>query len=253
MTKLLLFLVLGTLYGESLEIKQVSFRDKVYLRHFSREMLYHNQAGYVLFGNQKPVCLATIPTKKSKQFSGTLLMKGWKTWTKYNFPHENYIFSTEERIFGKAKYIHLYLINKSSLSLCLARFEDVFTYVLGDTFSEEGFIGALEGGIPLRNLINKNDLLMGLLMGYDYESALAFEQKNSNLISVPKIEDKLGSDRKKQFVKGIGIQPVRWAAKADSQGLEKILKQYAQEERTIKRSLRKRDPLKVFLQTLSAN
>ncbi len=58
----------------------------------------------------------------------------------------------------------------------MTKHNTLFQKILGSEFSIDKFITQLEKGNSLPSLLNEDEMLMGILLGYGEESALAFKK-----------------------------------------------------------------------------
>jgi hypothetical protein len=116
----------------------------------------------------------------NKTYKDTLALKGWYAFKKneHLFPHPRFIFSENVFESGNAcKILHIYFINKESLKTCLNDYQSLFRQILGEEFSQETFIAQLEAGVALPKLLNEDEMLLGILLGFGKESSLAFKKR----------------------------------------------------------------------------
>jgi hypothetical protein len=119
---------------------------------------------------------------QGKTYKDILALKGWHAFKRneHLFFHPRFIFS--EHVFesgNNCKILHIYLINKESLNNYLNNNRSLFQKTLGSEFSVETCIAQLEAGVPLPKLLNNDDMLLGILLGYGVESSLAFKELRS--------------------------------------------------------------------------
>lgn len=180
---LIIFLACATcLFGSMVEegIKQISLNDRICMQAFFDQAIGHNQAGHVLFFNHKPMCITCSAFKhKDKTFKDVLALRGWYAFKKneHLFPHPKFIFS--QKIFecgDDCKILHVYIINKESLVKCLNEHLNLFRKILGTHFSSMEFIAKIEEGYSLLSLLNNDEMLIGIILGYGDESSQAFKE-----------------------------------------------------------------------------
>ncbi len=167
-------------------LKELSFHEKACMKTFFVRAMQYASISHVLFYDNKPMCIIPIIIKhKGKSFSEIQSLDGWQIFKKYEqlFPHNNFIFNTQTVEFSQDfKVLHIYLINKKALENCLDQYLPFFDQMLG-SFSKKTFIEQLETGCPLATLINKNDFLLGILLGFGRESSKAYMEMNSTITS----------------------------------------------------------------------
>lgn len=245
------------LFGNSLEeaIKQLSFLDRYCMSIFFEEAIKKDQAAHVLFFNNKPACL-TGPALKSrdKKFKDILVLRGWRAFKKneHLFLHPNFIFT--ENLFGDSdnfKILHIYIINKSSLRSCLIKHKLLFQETLGTQFSPDEFIAHLERGASLPSLINKSELLHGLILGYGEDASKDFQRMMSIYakdIAPPLTEtynfiDLIVPD-------GCKINPVVFMGNPNSLEVQQLVSTYEKELQETWSIYKNKIPLKAVLEKL---
>lgn len=242
-------------------LKQVPLKDRVQMRHFFHEVVNHDNFGYVLFFSDKPVALTSITTHRGKHFKKTLVAKGWQSWKKYEhlFPHENYIFCEDKRPFSSMSCDHLYLINRASLQKCLMQNIESFQKILGKTFSPNEFIEALEQGQNIKELIKNDQMLMGILMGFDETSAEAYKRRRLNAEEhsdvferIPPIQNKLiiNKNHNNMYAKSCGMQSVTWIGNPNLDEVIELSKIYSIQQRKLIKIYKRRNSLKTTLRQL---
>lgn len=235
-------------------LRQISLSDRINMKFFFDEAIKKDQAAHVLYFQNKPACLTGPVLKdKNKNFKETLCLKGWIAFKKneHLFPHPNFIFN--ENIYDSAnfKVLDIYIINKKSLKRCVEEHLSIFKETLGQEFSAEQFITKLEEGIPLNVLINKDEMLIGLILGYGEESSQAFKEirtKCTQTFAPPPTESYQRIEMLQP--KGYKIGPVVFMGNPESpqvkalvsvyeKELEEISKNYGNKKGSLKRVLEK--------------
>jgi len=247
-----LFLATSSLvFGSVVEdgLKQVSMHDRVCMRAFFDDAVKMDQIGHVLYFENKPVSIIAKALKtKGRHFHDVLCLKGWYAFKRNEdlFPHPHFIFSESIIDFNKDfKALHIYLINKKSLEICLDKHASIFKEILGQQFNSKLFIKALEEGCSLDSLIHKNEALLGILLGFGEESSKAFRDFNEDSLRDSYCSIEIKSP------KGCKIQPVVFMGNPDSMEVKALSKVYADElEQFAKIYARKKGSLKRILEKL---
>lgn len=236
------------------KINQVSLHEKICMRHFFDFIIKIDQAGHVLCFDTKPVCLTCLALKdKHKSFNDILCLKGWIAFKKHeaSFPHPNFIFN--EILFddGDCKILDIYIINKSALKKCLIANESLFKTCLDDSFNIEIFIKQLENGQNLISLINEDELLLGILMGFGEEASRAYQVQNINgRSSTPKWSDHYCRVAAQQ-PKRCKIYSVAFMGNPNSSEIKRLISVYEKELQSIWNDYQtKNDSLTFFLEHL---
>lgn len=242
-------LIFGGIVDDGL--KQLSMHDRACMKAFFDDAVKMDQIGHVLYFENKPISIiAKVLKDKSHHFQDVLCLKGWYAFKRneHLFPHPNFIFSESIVDFNKDfKALHIYLINKKSLEICLDKHASIFKKILGQRFDSKLFVKALDEGYPLDSLIHKNEVLLGILLGFGEESSKAFCDFNKGFPQ----ESYCGIEIRSP--KGCKIQPVAFMGNPNSQEVKELLSLYEKElEEFSKLYKQKKDRLKLTLERLCA-
>jgi hypothetical protein len=186
MRRLLLLLVLTTSgWAGVVEegLSQLSWHEQACMRAFFDEALRMEQASHVLFYETKPACLMALILKdQHKTFKNNQCLKGWDCFKKHEhlFPHPDFILN-ENRVAFDDDFVvlHIYFINKQTLEKCVRQNIDLFKNHFGKEFTFESFSADLQK-YGLRNLLEGNETLHGVILGFGNESAQAYHLANAN-------------------------------------------------------------------------
>lgn len=250
----LFFATSELLFGGIVEegLKQTSMHDRACMRAFFDDAIKMDQIAHVLYFENKPAAvIAKIIKAKGNHFHHIFCLKGWRAFKKNErfFPHPHFIFSESEVNFDNDfKVLHIYLINKKTLARCLAKHMLIFQEILGQEFDSKLFIRALEEGLPLDSLIHKNEVLLGILLGFGEKSSTDFRDFNAGSLQS---QTYCGIDIKSP--RGCKIQPVVFMGDPDAQEVKELISIYEEElEKFSKIYMQKKDPLKLILERLCA-
>lgn len=197
-------------------------------------MMKRDDLGHVLFFDTKPVCFGGV---NRRVYSNKLLFKGWQCWKKREalFPHPNFLFIEEGVYFKKGAILHIFAINKTALKATLYKHEALFKEILGPDFSPEGLIASIEEKKVIRPLINDDEALFGIILGFGAESPQAFKEKHLGkprfTWAPPWTDDYTGIEVKRP--KGCTISPVAFMGNPQSEEVIQLKKCYAQELKEI--------------------
>jgi len=224
-------------------LQLLSEEEQKCLNHLFAKAIKEDHLGHVLFFSNKPGCLTGAFLNKDPLF-----IKGWNVWKEkeYLFPHPNFIIHNE--LFGKEKEIlHIYFINKNTFSHLLKAEENRLKRLYGRQFSKGYLIKCLER--DEFHLFKKDEALMGLLLGFGLESAVAFKQKLKCL------EPIFCADEGKiipyqDLVIINGVIPVSFAGNPDSEEVKHLQKIYADELNKIEMLYQETDLLESVLDAL---
>jgi hypothetical protein len=256
---LVIFLACTTcIFGKVAEegIKQISLNDRICMKVFFDQAIKYNQAAHVLFFNNKPMCITCLALKhKDKTFKDVLALRGWHAFKKNEplFPHPKFIFS--QKIFESGddcQILHIYIINKESLIQCLDEHLSLFKEILGTQFSSTQFIVKLEEGQSLLSLLNDDEMLLGVLLGYGKEAAAAFKKRRTQCTQTfapAPTETYRRIDLEQP--KGCKIQPVVFMGNPQSTEIKALMNIYELELEAIAKTYGKaKDSLKIVLEKL---
>jgi hypothetical protein len=165
----------------SVSFEQLSWDERFFIRQFFLYFLKEGDLGHVLFFDTKPACFTSINKKPRRSYRSKNILKGWHYWKQVEteFHHSNFIFLEEEVLIGRKKFLHIFVINKKTLSEVLQANLDLFQQVLGYDFSPQNFITSLEKERQLRPLIHDDEALLGIILGFGAESSLEFKQQKA--------------------------------------------------------------------------
>lgn len=249
--------IAASIFGSVVEegLKQVSLHDRACMRVFFGDAIKMDQIDHVLYFENKPASvIAKVLETKNRHFHDTLCLKGWHAFKKneHLFPHPRFIFNESIINFAEDfKVLHIYIFNKQSLENCLQRHESLFKETLGQDFNSQLFVKALEEGHSLYSLIRKDEVLLGILLGFGEESSKAYRDFNTKGGAFFHSKMYCGIDLKRP--KGCKIQPVIFMGDPNSQEVKKLTSIYEKElEEFSKIYEQKKDPLKIVLERLCA-
>lgn len=249
--------VTSSLFGETVEqaLKQVSLNDKLLMKKFVKLNIKLNQAAHVVYFENKPMCLVSTRIKSPKLlFNNLLWSKGWMAFKKneHLFPHLNFIFSShihDEK--NGWQTMDLFIINKRALSKCLAKHLHIFREVLGQDFAPELFISKLEEDVKINSLINNNEMLLGILLGYGEESSRAYQEMRNKYKgrTPPHTETYCAINIKTPSMQK--IFPIGFLGNPHSTEVESLKSVYEEELDVFWKIYKKKDPLVLFLECIS--
>ncbi len=253
---LFLLIVIPSLFGSTVEdkLKYVLLDEKICMRKFFDFAIKFDHAAHVLYFENKPVCLTGVVIKdKHRTFRDVLHLKGWKAFRKNEnlFPHDNFIFNECLSVSGDFKVLDIYIINKPALEKCLHQNMNVFRECLGDEFTSEWFISRLTEGQPIISLVNDNEILLGILLGFGKEASKAYQVAQEDAkMTIPDWSDTYcGIDSKRP--NGCKIYPIGFMGNPHSLEVQTLISIYEKELEVFwKYYQTKNDSLLVFLECL---
>jgi len=111
---------------------------------------------------------------------------GWECLEKYPslFPSNQFVWK-KENIKDSGG---IYLINKKSVLKTLNKYRDVFSQIIGKKIDPESILQDIcDADDMLRQVLNDNVALLGILFGYGKDSSLAFVKRNELLFKLHQI------------------------------------------------------------------
>jgi len=164
-------------YGAFPQEDIIEDQDLKYFNDFVTDHFFCDNFAYTLFGD-KPVSLGghflELP-EANRIFLDfpSIYWKRWEVWKKYaeHFLMKNYLLF-EQDAGENRKFI--FFINKQAFVLCVKRHQAIFDRELGKKVQgEELLVEFAEGKTPLW----KNELLLGILLGYGEHNARLFAKR----------------------------------------------------------------------------
>lgn len=228
------------------ELHAIPLGERVYLKHFFQQLFRYDDLGFVLFFD-KPMCLAGAEKSSNSSYQERLFLKGWHVWEKYQdrFPHPNFLFCSDQ----DAVQLNLFVINKPALAACLQENETIFRSILGTAFSVQNFMHSLENGEKLLTLIHEDEALLGIMLGYGSESAMAFKEKHLLEDGIPEWTENyqgisIGVPKK------CPLYPIGFMGNPSSAEVQALKRKYTQELEQLWNLSRGKDSLRLSLQRL---
>lgn len=234
-------------------LKHVSLHDKLRMKKFVEINFEWHQLSHVVYFNNKPMCFTTAYLRSpDKQPMDTFWIEGWKAFKKneHLFPHPNFIFNVHIEDSEKDwKSISLFIINKRALIKCFNDHSHIFQQILGSQCTIDWFLSALESQKNIYELLRNDERLLGILLGYGKESAMAFYQAVNSCDGIPShtnhycpVESKTRS--------GCTLFPVVIMGNPDSLEVQNLISTYERELDEFWCIYRKQDALELFLKCI---
>lgn len=234
---LYLFLFLGMLEGrESKQALDSLFsKDKEKIEFLFSHLVRYENLGFVLFGETKAAAYCTLPLRcnypiypssisdKPLKYQN-YLKQCWMVWMqqRHKFPHPNLIICEEYDLFHEGFFLQLFFINKQRLYNVIDTYHEDFEEVLGENFSKEKFLLALEQKGKLRPLLKHDEKLLGLILGFGRESSAAFEDFDETV-------DLESFKRVGYRPCGCMITPVSFMGNPNSEEVKSLVERYTDE------------------------
>ena len=166
-------------------LNKIPKQDKKQLEDLFNYFTTNSTFPYTLFGN-KPVSwicitLPRFPEFKSSQkvihrsTNKSSLWKKWQVWKKYEkqFPLIKYHFIEETESNRK----DIFIINKKYFISIVNQHQDLFESILHQKVSGESLLEEMEKQSSFRKVIQNNDLLLGILLGFGEHNSSLYQQR----------------------------------------------------------------------------
>lgn len=165
----------------------IPFEDRCYLELFFRKLISQEAGCYVLFGD-KPAAMMVYEDRQTfklvvssrRSFIGFSKEKlGFKIWQKYRhlFPLKTYAI-VNTRAFAPASSEAVFLIHKERLFTTLSQNFIEFQKRFPEFKTPKRLLDAmLEDSSVLHRVCFKNDLLLGIILGFGRDNAAIFERE----------------------------------------------------------------------------
>lgn len=158
--------------------------------------LLRDHFGYTLFGD-KPISLSShfviTPWENIVERTNNLdgiFWKNWNIWEKYQdlFPMKNYLLIKEKSRNKNIK--HIILINKNEFINVVNQNQRLFEAILGRKISPKDILDTIEAGnATLMDIINDNQALWGILLGYGKHNSMLYNQRERNYFNCLALSD----------------------------------------------------------------
>ena len=271
-------------------LDSISRKDRNCLRLFIRDLVWWNQAAYVLLGD-KPMALGCFEKNRRQAGGGLKVFLGWISSRRSEINRGFRVWKRYKEFFSSSKYIMLYelldggiegvyLINKEAFAKKIKESKDLFERCIGESNPETLF--ELMKTMPLFGTVLKqrHDLL-GVLLGFGEKNAClyqkfyakrlalnkeerkAFDQVNNFSPAWSKEESQFWIDRFPKDVSWIDLYIKRklptdphliaspgFMCNRDSEETRKIKKEFVDTRKKIIETYAGRDPLEVTLELL---
>lgn len=186
---ILVFLFLCPLGYSSVEqaFARVRKKDREKIEFLFTYWIQRDTLGFLLFGEGKCLTFTGIPITHKKYFLPYKIANGyqfqkklieaWYAWKRNEslFKHPNYLICEHYKRLENEIYLRLFIFNKSKLRDTLMAYKADFVEVLGENFSQDGFIDKLEKKKKLMPLIKHDEKLLGILLGFGRDASTVFK------------------------------------------------------------------------------
>ncbi len=249
----LIFLLVSTsLFGNIVEegLRSIPCQEKEKMNHFFDYAIKICHAGYVLYFESKPVCLISFWQEDD---STTKFRDGWNAYKKYKdlFPHRNYIFDECNTNITSKTAVNIYLINRRRFVECINQYSNIFKEILHQEVEGEKFLQEIDKGKHLIDLIEGNEILLGILLGYGEESSKLYHKKQLEF-KQNQMVDKSYVTITSENVDEIEIYPVVFKGNINSEEAKQISTKFHNERKLLWKIYleKKQDSINFFLDAL---
>lgn len=196
MRYLFLFFSLCLSFSLKAEVCSIPKNDLKNIKFLFERLIFEHDFAYTVFGS-KPMSLADISLeaprdlpfyrKLKTQFFHMRSKRCLNTWYKYKneFNFKDFILLDKEE--DLVNCLVIVLINKKNLFDVLLKHEMIFKQELGDSFTPNSFLKMLEKKeISLAGAIQKNQRLLGIMLGYGERNATLFQERFNLMKAIAK-------------------------------------------------------------------
>lgn len=154
-------------------LQQIPLEDRNYLSEFFKGMLTDGFFGATLFGQKASSLFEFHYLHVKKRFYGPRNFRGWKIWLKYQslFDIKNYLFIPAQFENGRI----ILFVHKQKMTHVLQNHQDFFRRFFSTPHP------SLDDAVPFLCLARERPdqhIAVGLLLGYDFDSCVAFQKMN---------------------------------------------------------------------------
>lgn len=245
-------------------VKKISEEDQKNLKYLFHSVFLEQEGAYTLFGD-KPVSMAgdfLIPSWRStiQGYIG-ILGNGWKTWEKYKhlFPIRKYIIVSERYQFKKSGIVSFYIfvINKKKFIDVINKNIFLFEKLLNRKINPEQMLFDIETGkSSVYTSINRNETLLGILLGYGahnaslYGKKIGYKSYGKGLLKPIPIKLQCSDET---FYPMMILHPVQYSADLDHPETKALQRKYRELRGKISQLYAKGDLLEITLSKLISN
>lgn len=171
-------------------LKEIPSKDRKSLEFFFKNFVVKDFFGYVLKG-KKPMCFSNFynfsfdHSKKSSWLyflpQNYKIKKGFDLWGKYKhlFPMKNYIIKNEPNPWYSKNELILF-INKKRFVQIIENNIEIFQTILQKKIVPTDLLGEIEDNLLLKNILQGNEVLIGIVLGYGKDNAKIFDLKTKD-------------------------------------------------------------------------
>lgn len=170
------------------QLEKISVADQKALSLFFEAIIRLDVCGYTIFGD-KPVSVTgywTSSDATTDMYSKELLFKtGQIVWEKHKhlFPTPNFAitFVTIQDWRG------VQVINKKAFKQIVSQYLDEFRRIIGQEITADLLLEKVtNSNVDISEVLQNDDCLLGIVLGYGYKNACAYKQKNEIAASLKK-------------------------------------------------------------------
>lgn len=171
-------------------LQKMPKKDREHLDYFFRELIGWDEFGYVLLGS-KPSATAVVtekfyPFHSYQDFRHAIIPRAWKskkgylTWLKYQkyFPTSRFALCYEKFDKFTPGNAIMTLVNKQAFSQLVEEEKELFKQILHREITGTMLLEEAKQRPLLGELLQDNDTLIGLILGYGKENATLYYQRS---------------------------------------------------------------------------
>lgn len=163
------------------QLEKISLEDQKALSLFFEGMIRLDVCGYTIFGD-KPVSVTgywVSSEATTDMYSREILLKtGQILWEKHKhlFPTPNFAIT----FVSNQDWHGVQVINKKAFRQIVSQYLDEFRQILGHEITADLILEKVtNNNTDISEVLNNDDCLLGIVLGYGYKNAHAYKQKNA--------------------------------------------------------------------------
>lgn len=163
------------------QLEKIPVEDQKALSLFFEGMIRLDVCGYTIFGD-KPVSVTgywTTSEATTDMYSKEILFKtGQILWEKHKhlFPTPNFAIT----FVSNQDWRGVQVINKKAFKKIVSQYLDEFRQILGHEITADSLLEKVtNSNNDISEVLNNDECLLGIVLGYGYKNACAYKQKNA--------------------------------------------------------------------------
>lgn len=168
-------------------LKNLPEKDRKSLNEFFFSVMYTDHGSYTLFGD-KPVAFSGYwvsprMSLRGSELSEIFFFRNWQIWKKYENRLKilKYIFIEEPCLLNRKNKVDIFFINKKAFIKMVDEHIEFFKKFLGPDITGRSLLEEVERKKNLTSVIKKNQMLLGILLGYGVHNSYLFYRRDKIL------------------------------------------------------------------------